>query len=92
MNVSERTSLWVLFWFFVMVFTVAFLLIDCKPRPAMVAPTLTITSDACESLARLYDRPDVAEICQTAKDLAPLVDKLLSEAHLAGCQADGGAK
>ena len=44
------------------------------------APTLVITADACERLAVLYRRPDIAEACRRGGDVAPILDVLLLEA------------
>ena len=42
-----------------------------------VGPTLTITADACESLAIEWGQPDIAEACRRGGDLVPVLDLLL---------------
>ena len=36
------------------------------------------SADACVAIARAYCRPDIAHLCQTVKDVAPLVEQLLA--------------
>jgi len=41
------------------------------------------STDACVAIARAYCRPDIAAICQTVKDVAPLIEQLLADKQAA---------
>ena len=41
------------------------------------------SADACVAIARAYCRPDIAHICQTIKDVAPLIEQLLADKNAA---------
>jgi len=48
---------------------------------AHARPTLEIGADACERLAVVHERPDIAAICRKGGDVAPLLDLLLRESR-----------
>ena len=54
---------------------------------AHARPTLEIGADACERLAVVHERPDIAAICRKGGDVAPLLDLLLRESREAECDA-----
>lgn len=49
--------------------------------------TLEITATACSDLAVLYEQEDMAKVCETAEDAAPLLEELFkrAKANKAGC-------
>ena len=54
---------------------------------AHARPTLEIGADACERLAVVHERPDIARLCRAGGDVAPLLDLLLRESREAECDA-----
>ena len=39
--------------------------------------------DACVAIATAYCRPDIAHVCQSIKDVAPLIEQLLADKNAA---------
>lgn len=44
-----------------------------------IAPSLAITTEACEKLATEWDSPDVADACRKGNEIAPILEILLKE-------------
>jgi len=53
-------------------------------RAAKSSNIIAMTAEQCVAIARAYCRPDIAQACQTAKDLAPLFEQLLGESSRVG--------
>lgn len=71
--------------------TILALLLALAPSCALLRATkptklVTMTAEQCVAIARAYCRPDIAEACQVAKDLAPLFEQLLGESGNLGAQ------
>ena len=56
------------------------LLTSCISWPSGVVNS---SADACVAIARAYCRPDIAHLCQTVKDVAPLIEQLLADKNAA---------
>ena len=57
------------------------LLTSCISWPSGVI--VNSSADACVAIARAYCRPDIAHLCQTIKDVAPLIEQLLADKNAA---------
>lgn len=73
--------------------TVGLSSISCIHGPQKPTTVVQMTVPVCMQLAMTYNRPDIAKLCQTASDIAPLLDKLLGESRAAKCvESDAGTK